>query len=104
MTKQRFSTTVLRTVRNDVVIDNLIISILKLPFKYSEGYLRFLCPLCDELHTATNSETNLARCFRCKKNFNPIDLVMIINSCSFPEAVRFLQPLLPLQVQSTDET
>ena len=104
MSRQRFSAAVLRTIRNDISINNLIISTLELPCKNTEGYLRFLCPHCNDFHTATNPNTNLARCFRCQKNFNPIDLVMIINSCSFVEAVRFLQPLLPLQVQATNES
>jgi hypothetical protein len=61
--------------------------------KISESYLRFLCPLCREFHTATNPRTNLARCFRCQKNFNPIDIVMITQRVDFTEAVRFLRGL-----------
>ncbi|MCK4423403.1 MAG: hypothetical protein KAV18_04960 [Candidatus Omnitrophica bacterium] len=99
MSRQRFSPAVLRTIRNNISINKLI-SALELPRKNTEGYLRFLCPHCNDFHTATNPNTNLARCFRCRKNFNPIDLVMVINSCSFVEAVRFLRPLLPLQIQN----
>ena len=96
MSPQRLSATFLRALRNEILINDLVTSILKLPFKYSESYLRFLCPLCCEFHTATDQKTNLARCFRCQRNFNPIDLVMIVNNHSFIEAVRFLEPFLPL--------
>ena len=54
---------------------------VELPVKRSEGYFRFLCPLCGDFNTATNSRTNLARCFRCEKNFNPIeasDLLLMV--------------------------
>ena len=92
---ERFSPVLLRLLRNRIPINTLITSTLNMPFKRSENYLRFLCPLCGDFHTATNPSTNLARCFRCQKNFNPIDMVMILNGCSFLEAVRFLETLLP---------
>jgi len=94
MTRPRLSATFVRALRNEIPIDNLITSILRVPFKYSENQLRFLCPLCSELNTATNRKTNLARCFRCQKNFNPIDMAMIVSKRSFIEAVRFLEPYL----------
>ena len=94
MTRPRLSATFVRALRNEIPIDELITSILRVSFKYSENQLRFLCPLCSELNTATNRKTNLARCFRCQKNFNPIDMTMLVNKCSFTEAVRFLEPYL----------
>jgi hypothetical protein len=36
---------------------------------------------------------NLARCFRCQKNFNPIDFVMIDRRCDFLLAVAYLERL-----------
>lgn len=101
---QQISPELLRLLRNHIPINTLITSTLKIPFKRSENYLRFLCPLCGDFHTATNPRTNLARCFRCQKNFNPIDMVMIVNSCSFLEAVRFLKPLLPSYQTSEPRT
>ena len=86
----RYSKEELRTLRNDVSIDVLIRDALDLPAKESEGYLRFLCPLCREFHTATNPRTNLARCFRCRRNFNPIDLVMVAEDLGFRQAVDYL--------------
>ena len=83
----------LRRLRNQVLIDR-VIEKLDLPSKLSEGYLRFLCPLCREFNTATNPDTNLARCFRCKRNFNPIDMIMALEKKTFLEAVTRLETLL----------
>lgn len=80
----------LHYLRNQVLVDPLIDQ-LGLPNKYRDKFLRFLCPLCNEFNTATNPKTNLGRCFRCKKNFNPIDLVMTVRRCSFRDAVDFLE-------------
>lgn len=79
----------LRQIRNDIPVEDVIRS-LAIPAKESEGYLRFLCPICADFHTATNPRTNLARCFRCKQNFNPIDLVMTVRKVSFLQAVQYL--------------
>jgi DNA primase len=90
----RFSSELLRSLRNDLPISEVIRFRLDIPCKKSEGYFRFLCPLCNEFHTATNPATNLARCFRCRVNFNPIDMVMTAERCSFVDAVKILTPLL----------
>ncbi len=87
---ERFPSEILRSLRNDIAITDLIRLHLDLVWKEREGYLRFLCPLCNEFHTATNPKTNLARCFRCGVNFNTIDLVMEVESCGFVDAVNFL--------------
>ncbi len=91
---KRLSNEFLRKLRNDIPVDLLIAKILKIPSKYSEGYFRFLCPLCNEFNTATKKETNLARCFRCNKIFNPIDIVMSYYEKTFLETVNFLTPIL----------
>lgn len=82
----------LRRLRNDVDITELIRR-LGIPWKCHDGYFRFLCPICDEFNTATNPRTNLGRCFRCRENFNPIDLVMRLESLSFLQAVEFLRDI-----------
>jgi DNA primase len=79
----------LRQLRNDVDIVELVRH-LGVPWKRSDGYFRFLCPICGEFNTATNPRTNLGRCFRCYENFNPIDLVMRVERLSFLDAVGFL--------------
>lgn len=90
---ERYPSELLRELRNEIPIARLIAEVLRLPYKISEGYFRFLCPHCLEFHTATNAETNLARCFRCKENFNPIDLVMVVKGSNFVQAVEFLLDL-----------
>jgi len=85
----------LRRIRNEIDVAMLITATLKLEHKYTEGRLRFLCPLCQAFNTATNPKTNLARCFYCKKNFNPIDITMAQMKLPFLEAIEFLQPMLP---------
>jgi DNA primase len=94
---QRFSSELLRSLRNELSIYELIRFRLDLPSKEREGYLRFLCPRCNEFHTATNPKTNLARCFRCGVNFNPIDMVMAVKACGFVDAVKILVPLFEAQ-------
>jgi len=88
---RRFSAQQLYTLRNNIPIDRLIEIELKIPSKISEGYFRFLCPVCGEFNTSVKPETNLARCFVCKKNFNTIDMVMLYRKVNFVESVTFLQ-------------
>lgn len=89
--KRRFSDQQLHELRNAIPIDWLIEKLLLIPSKFSEGFFRFLCPLCGEFRTATHVKTNLARCFRCEKNFNTIDMVMLCKNLSFVESVEFLK-------------
>jgi len=87
---KRYSKEFLRMLRNEIPIAILISDLLEVPGKVSEGYFRFLCPICSEFNTATNQKTNLARCFRCQKNFNPIDMVMEVKKVGFIDAVQYL--------------
>jgi len=91
---KRYSKEFLTRLRNQIPIAILISDLLELPNKVSEGYFRFLCPICSEFNTATNQKTNLARCFRCEKNFNPIDLVMEVKRVGFIDAVQYLNEIL----------
>jgi hypothetical protein len=86
-----YSASLLRTLRNHIPIDAVIIDMLRLDIRSDDTLLRFRCPLCDRFHTATNQKTNLARCFDCEKNFNPIDLVIAATNCSFVDAVERLK-------------
>jgi len=85
----------LRRLRNDIPIRTLIADVLDIPWKIADGRFRFLCPHCGEFDTATHPETNLARCFRCQRNFNPIDITMTHNRHDFLQAVAFLDHYLP---------
>ncbi len=88
---KRFTQNELFELRNHIPINTLVEDHLKIPAKLSEGHFRFLCPLCGEFQTATNPKTNLARCFRCEKNFNTIDMVMICEKITFVETVHALK-------------
>ena len=89
---RRITEAELRRLRNDNDLSQLIRR-LGIAWKRDDGYFRFLCPICHEFNTATNPRTNLGRCFRCRKNFNPIDIVMSVERVAFLEAVRMLQQL-----------
>ena len=97
--KQRFNADMLRQLRNDIPIHRLIGDGLGIPCKVREGYFRFLCPLCSDFNTATNPKTNLARCFRCQRNFNPIDIVMFEKRINFVDAVEYLSGIMTLNRQ-----
>lgn len=88
---RRFSSEELHAMRNSIEIRDIICEILKIPSKEVEGIFRFLCPQCKEFQTAINPKTNLSRCFRCARNFNPIELVMADRQMSFVESVKFLK-------------
>ena len=94
--KNRFSSRELFELRNNIPVDMLIRDHLQIPSKIRDGYFRFLCPLCNEFQTAVNPATNLARCFRCEKNFNTIDLVMKIKGYGFRDSVLFLKQINPV--------
>jgi hypothetical protein len=81
-------------LRNSIPLAD-VLSILKWPHKMRDGRVCFVCPQCSESLTAINPHTNLGRCFRCEINFNPIDLVMLINDYDFVAAVHFLQQQFP---------
>lgn len=80
-------------LRNELLVHS-VFDFLGIETKTRDGHLRFLCPLCRDFHTATNPKTNLARCFRCRRNFNTINLVMIVEHARFVDAVRSLESLL----------
>ncbi|MBT3312865.1 CHC2 zinc finger domain-containing protein [Desulfobacula sp.] len=91
--KNRFPSRELFELRNNIPVDMLIRDHLQIPSKVRDGFFRFLCPLCNEFQTAVNPATNLARCFRCEKNFNTIDLVMEVKGYGFRDCVLFLKEL-----------
>ena len=86
----RLSAQTLYALRNYINIDRLITQ-LQIPTQQLNGMMRFQCPLCAHFHTATHPNTNLARCFDCRKNFNTIELVMAVHHTPFLKAVAWLQ-------------
>jgi len=93
---RRYHANHLGKLRNNIPIHRLIGDVLGIPCKVREGYFRFLCPHCADFNTATNPKTNLARCFRCERNFNPIDIVMLEKRINFVEAVEFLSGIVTI--------
>ena len=101
MYNTHFTKQELYSLRNHIPVDK-VIEKLKIPFKISEGYFKFCCPICKEFNTAVNPKTNLARCFLCKKNYNTIDMVMKVRRLSFVDSVKFLQKFnIPIEHSST---
>ena len=85
----------LRELRNRIDFRHLFRR-LGWPWKSREdGVIRFVCPECSESQTSVNPKTNLARCFRCERNWNPIDFAMETWELEFQSAVGILDPLLP---------
>jgi hypothetical protein len=77
-------------VRNRIPIRHVIENLLAIPSETVHGVFRFRCPLCAGRHTAIKPETNLSRCFDCEKNFNSIDLCMLVRRTDFVHSVKFL--------------
>lgn len=103
--EKRFSSEELYRIRNEIALE-FVLSELGEECKYSEGYMRFICPCCKEgSKTAINKTTNLGRCFRCSKNFNTLEMVMAVKGDSFVASVKFLKsyitPLKPFDCQVT---
>ena len=88
--KQRFTNEELTRLRNKLPVRVVIERLLNIPGKEVEGVYRFLCPHCHEFQTAIHPHENLGRCFRCQKNYNPIDLVIAVKNLNFVSAVKFL--------------
>jgi DNA primase len=86
---RRFSPRQLTYLRNQVPISRVIEALSGLAVRH-DGKLHFKCPLCHAVNTSVNIEPNLARCFDCRKNFNPIELVMHQRQISFVESVKWL--------------
>jgi len=88
---KRFSKEELHRLRNEIPVALVIKDLLEIPHKRVEGSFKFLCPRCQEFQTGINVRVNLSRCFRCKENFNTIELVMSEERLNFVSAVKMLQ-------------
>lgn len=88
----RFPPDELRVLRNQIPLHQLM-QAFRIPIKMSEGYWRFPCPDCHSMNTAINPKTNLGRCFRCRKNFNTIDITMLNQKRCFVQAVLLLREI-----------
>jgi len=88
---KRFNKAELYELRNKVPIEILIENELMIPSKRTTNGFRFQCVVCNEFQTAINPKTNLARCFKCEKNFNPIDITMFSKKIGFVQTVNYLK-------------
>lgn len=93
--KSRISAEELRALRNEIPLHALLLN-LGIPVKKREDFWRFLCPYCSDMNTAIHPGTNLGRCFRCKINFNTIDMVSLVRKTTFLDSIAFLRSLKPI--------
>lgn len=91
---KRFSAELLYRIRNEIPVADLV-QRLHWPHKRREGVMLFLCPACQEMIAKVNPATNLGRCFQCERNFNTIDLTMLIENLDFVPTIELLEPHLP---------
>jgi DNA primase len=92
---RRFSPEELTILRNRVPIRCVIETLLDLPTRNRQGKLSFACPVCGGFDTSLNAAHNLARCFACRQNFNPIELVMHHLQIGFVDSVKWLKKRMP---------
>jgi hypothetical protein len=88
---RRFSPQELAFLRNEIPIEHVIVSFLSLQHRRDSDKLRFACPLCGGFDTSIQLKTNLARCFACKRNFNPIEMVMAHLRLGFAQSASWLK-------------
>jgi hypothetical protein len=88
---RRFSSRELSFLRNKIPVERVIVSFLSLQHRRDSSKLRFACPLCGGFDTSIQARTNLARCFSCKRNFNPIEIVMAHLNLGFAESADWLK-------------
>jgi ribosomal protein S27E len=82
----RISPELLRQLRNEVDL-GMVIEHLGIPAEQRGQQLKFRCPDCGSSDAVTSTHRNLAMCFQCQRNFNPIDLVMAERGYTFLEAI-----------------
>jgi hypothetical protein len=92
---RRFSPRELTFLRNRVPVDCVIENLLELPTRRNHDKLSFACPVCGGFDTSVNTADNLARCFACQQNFNPIELVMHQLKIGFVDSVKWLKCRIP---------
>jgi len=88
---RRFSSQELTFLRNQVPINHVIETLLGRPIANGDGKSRFACPVCRAMDTSINADHNLFKCFGCRQNFNPIELVMHQLHISFVDSVKWLK-------------
>lgn len=98
---RRFSSRQLSFLRNNIPINRVIETMLSVATGNKNGTPTFNCPVCHGANTSINAEHNLARCFECQQNFNPIEFVMHQRHISFVDSVKWLMQNSRKPVHST---
>ena len=88
---RRFSSRELSFLRNHIPIHRVIETMLSVATGNNNGKLSFACPVCHGFNTSINTRHNLARCFDCRQNMNPIEFVMHQLHISFVDSVNWLK-------------
>lgn len=88
---RRFSAQQLVFLRNNIPINRVIETLLSVATGNNNGAPTFNCPACHSANTSINAKHNLARCFDCRQNFNPIEFVMHQRHTSFVDSVKWLK-------------
>ncbi len=88
---RRFSSRELTFLRNKVPINRVIENMLSVATGNKNGAPSFNCPACHSANTCIHTRHNLARCFDCRRNFNPIEFVMHQRHISFVDSVKWLE-------------
>ena len=88
---RRFSSQQLSLLRNEIPIERVIVKFLSIQNHHNTGKLRFACPVCQGFDTSIHTQSNLARCFACQRNFNTIEIVMAHRKIGFVDSVKWLK-------------
>ena len=86
---REFTRELLFQVRNEIAVTELIKE-LKIPHHKEGENLIFNCPVCGQANTGVLVRKNLCRCFDCQRNFNTIDLVLLVTERKFKESIQYL--------------
>lgn len=103
---RRFSPGELSFSRNRVLIDGVIENLNGFPRQKTNSKTPFACPMFGGFDTSINSVHNLARCFSCRQNFNPVEFVMHQLKISFVDSVKWIKSRMPSKAhhQNTSNT
>lgn len=99
---REFTRELLFQVRNGIAVTELIKE-LKIPHHKEGENLIFNCPVCGQANTGVLVRKNLCRCFDCQRNFNTIDLVLLVTERKFKESIQYLIDY-KLELQSLKRT
>lgn len=95
---RRFTPELLHALRNQVPITRLIRDSLNLPSRRIGDKLRYECPKCGGFDTSILIDHNILRCFDCRQNRNPIEMVMDCLKLDFVKSVNWLLQHHPLHL------